>query len=274
MSIISAAYVLRAMSHQVTDRWFRAWQPQSSPLLRVFCLPYAGGQANTFSDWAADLGPRVEVRALQLPGRGPRFLEPPIVDLGELLDAIEPHVMTLVDAPFALFGHSMGAIIAFELAQRMRRRGAPRPVHVFLSGCCIPQRLALAPPMHHLPDEELIDELRRLGGTPDEVLARPELLELVLPWVRADLQLLERWVSPAQPPLDCPITALGGRDDQRVPSEELLHWRVHAAGRFSVKLFAGDHFYVHAGRPAVTAAIVRALWPANGASAASQSTPD
>jgi len=241
------------------DRWFRVWQRQRSPLLRLVCLPYAGGQAHVFSDWAAGLGPRFEVWALQLPGRGVRFKEQAIVELGALLDAIEPPIAALGDAPLALFGHSMGATIAFELARRLRRRGGAAPVHLFLSGACAPERLGLKEQLHQLPDAELVHELRRFGGTPEEVFARPELLDLVLPWLRTDLQMLETWSSPAAEPLAVPITVFGGNDDHRVPREELAHWRPHAAGPFSIQTFASDHFYLNAARGSLLASIARAL---------------
>jgi medium-chain acyl-[acyl-carrier-protein] hydrolase len=244
----------------VIDRWFRPWQRQPAPRVRLFCMPYAGGQASVFASWAGDLGGEVELRALALPGRGARLAEAPLENMGALLDTIEPLLLPLLDAPFALFGHSMGATIAFELTRRLRRRGAPLPLHLFVSAARTPRRLQSTDTLHPLSDADLIEQLRRLGGTPEEILSRPDLLALVLPSLRADLRLLERWVSPDEPPLPVPLTALGGRGDARVSSDELALWRAHTSGPFAVQLFRGDHFYLQGEREALLASLRRALF--------------
>jgi surfactin synthase thioesterase subunit len=242
------------------DRWFRPWQRRETPRLRLFCMPFAGGQASVFASWASDLGSDVELRALSLPGRGARFAEPALENLGALLDTIEPLMLPLLTAPFALFGHSMGATIAFELARRLRRRGGPLPLHLFVSGARSPRRLQSTDTLHAFSDAQLIEQLRLLGGTPDEILRNPQLLALALPSLRSDLRLLERWVSPEEPPLPLPLTALGGRNDPRVSADELALWRAHTSGAFTVQLFSGDHFYLLNEREALLASLRRALF--------------
>jgi medium-chain acyl-[acyl-carrier-protein] hydrolase len=241
------------------DRWFPVWQRQPSPSLRLICFPYAGGQAGAFATWACDLGPTVEVRALQLPGRASRYGESPVVGVGALLDAIEPHMRWLAQAPYALFGHSLGGIVAFELARRLRRLGVHPPRHLFVSSACVPERIGEIDPLHQLPDGEFVAQLRDLGGTPEEVFAHPELMAIVLPSLRADFRVLERWKTPVEPPLSIPVTVLGGRADRRVPPAELWHWRRHAGGPFAVRLFDGDHFYLNPGRGALMTVIRDAL---------------
>lgn len=236
-------------------RWFPAWQRQPAPRLRLICFPYAGGHANAFATWAGDLGPTTEVRALQLPGRGARYSEKTVGDLDELLDAIEPHVPWLTESPYALFGHSLGGIVAFELARRLRQLGAPPPLHLYISSASIPERIGEVDPLHHLPDGEFVAQLRDLGGTPEEVFAHPDLMAVVLPALRSDFRMLERWETPAEPPLTVPMTVLGGRVDRRVPLGELAHWRRHAGGAFAARIFEGDHFYLGPARAAVTAVI-------------------
>ncbi|HEX4458660.1 MAG TPA: alpha/beta fold hydrolase [Polyangia bacterium] len=242
-----------------SDRWFRVWNRQPAPRLRLVCLPYAGGQASAFARWADELGSDVEVHALQLPGRGMRLAEPHCTELTRVLDAIMPAVTRLTTAPYALFGHSMGATLAFELSRRLRRADVAPPLRLFVSAARTPRRLRLVDALGPVDDAALVDYLRQLGGTPEEVLREPELLELVLPPLRADLQLLDAWRSPDEPPLDVPLTALGGRADARVSPEELALWRAHTRGPFALQLFDGGHFYLHGERPALLASLRRTL---------------
>lgn len=225
--------------------------------LRLFCLPPAGAGASIYRGWDAATPPEVQVLPVQLPGREERSAEAPFRRVDPLLDALEAGLGPELSSPYALFGHSLGAVLAFELGRRGQGRGEP-PVHLFVSGRPAPET---RPPGSILPgpvEEELIRALR--DRLPEEV-AEPELQELLRPAAEADLELSRsyRWVD--GPPLDCPLTALGGVADPGVSRALLEAWRRHTRGRFKVRMLPGDHFLLGFRREAVLEAVVRDLWP-------------
>jgi medium-chain acyl-[acyl-carrier-protein] hydrolase len=149
-----------------------------------------------------------------------------------------------MDRPFAFFGHSMGALVSFELARLLRREHATLPHALFVSGRRPPQ-LPMEPPTYDLPEDEFVEELRRMGGTPEEVLRHPELLNLLLPTLRSDFELSQTYSYTEAPPFTFPITAFGGLNDQFVPREDLDQWREQTSGSFQLRMFPGDHFFLH-----------------------------
>jgi medium-chain acyl-[acyl-carrier-protein] hydrolase len=186
----------------------------------------------------------VEVCAVQLPGRGNRLREPPFTDLDTLVRTLAEALLPYLDQPFAFFGHSMGALIGFELAHRLRERESPAPVQLFVSGHRAPQldrdRLAA----YDLPEPEFLEELRRINGTPQEVLEHPELIQLMLPLLRADFKVVQTYLYAPRPPLDAPITAFGGLGDEDVSREQLAGWREQTRAEFSLHMLPGDHFFI------------------------------
>jgi medium-chain acyl-[acyl-carrier-protein] hydrolase len=246
------------------DRWLPTVRPWSRAGLRLFCLPYAGGGASVYREWAGALGDSVEVCPVQLPGREARFGEPAFTRIGPLVEALADALGPHLDRPFALFGHSLGALVAFELARRLRRSGRPGPSHLFVSGCRAPQVRRAERLVHTLPDAAFRQELRRLGGTPAELLANDELMDLVLPTLRADFALCETYEYADGFPLPCPVTALGGRDDGAIGRDDLEAWRVHTTARFAAHVLPGDHFFVRSARARVLAEIRRALGAGGG----------
>lgn len=225
--------------------WIICPKPVTQPSLRLFCFPYAGGAASIFYPWWKRLPFYVEVCAIQFPGRESRLAEKAFTQAEDLqsplLEAIHPYL----HLPFAFFGHSMGAAVGFELARWLRKQGKPQPVHLFVSGCPAPQLPPREPPLYNLPDGELIQALQRLNGTPAEVLQHSELMELFLPVLRADLTLNDTYTYVAEPPLDCDITAFGGLQDRKVLPEEMAGWRLQTSHSFSLRMFPGDHFFLH-----------------------------
>ncbi len=208
---------------------------------------------------------QVEVCAIQLPGRENRLREQPHTRLASLVEQLAEELEPYLDLPFALFGHSMGAWIAFTLARRLRQRHPRSPVHLFVSGRRAPQIPSLHRPIHALPDPEFIGELRRrYGGLPEAVLRDPELLELFLPVLRADLTLVETYTYTPEPPLACPISAFGGAEDPASGPAGLAAWQAQTTATFSMRLFPGGHFFVQTARTAVLAEIRAALAPALG----------
>jgi len=198
--------------------------------------------------WADRMPESVELCLVQLPGRGSRSLESPFVRLISLVEAIEPAILEFLDKPFAFFGHSMGAKIGFELARHLRRKEKLEPTHLFVSGCRAPQLPREARPIHDLPEPDFIEELRRLNGTPNEVLENPELMQLMIPLLRADFAVCSTHTYMAESPLSCSISAYGGLADQEVSRENLEAWRVQTEAMFHLRTFPGDHFFVNANR--------------------------
>lgn len=238
--------------------WITKPRPNPSAALRLLCIPYAGGGASAFRTWPAGLPADVEVWAIELPGRETRAKEAPLHSRNALMRQFTDAVAPLLQAPFAIYGHSMGSLLGFQLARELRRRGGPRPVHLFMSGRRAPQ-LPETSPMHGLPEPQLIERLRKLGGISDAVLAEPELMEYFLPLIRADLSIVEGEPYVDEPPLDLPITALGGRSDDKASEAELDAWAAQTTGRFEREMFEGGHFYLQGSKPALLAALSRQL---------------
>lgn len=230
--------------------------------LRLFCFPYGGGGAALYRDWSAAMPAGVAVCPVQLPGRENRLGEPPFRRLEPLVKAAAAALTPYLDHPFALFGHSMGAVTSFELTRELRRRGF-RPAALLVSAFRAPHLPDPDPPIFHLPDQEFIQELIELGGTPPEVLGNAELMQLVLPRLRADLEICDTYRYAPESPLTCPLAVFGGEGDREVSPEELAGWREHTTGPFRLRLFPGGHFYFHeandALKQAVAAELVRAL---------------
>lgn len=241
------------------SRWFYVPRPTERPSSRLFCFYGAGGNAAMFRGWPDGLPEGVEVRAIQLPGRATRASEPAHTRLGPLLEQLEAEMVDLLETPFALFGHSLGGLLAHELTRHLRLRGRPLPTHLFVSSVAAPDVMSPARVHPTASDDELIAALRRWGGTPDSVLSAPELLEATLRALRADLELSAGPPRMHEPPLDVPITAFGGDDDPTVTPEDLGAWRSATSGRFELHLLAGGHFYLVPGQAALLAQISRHL---------------
>ncbi len=226
------------------DAWVLRPRPRPQAHLRLFLLPHAGAGASAFRGWSDGLPADVEVCPVQLPGRENRVAEPAFDRLEPLVRALAGALAGWDDLPWAVFGHSNGALIAFELARHLRREGRHGPVHLFASGRRSPDSPAEGAVTHHLPDGQFVRELRELGGTPEEVMAHPELMALLLPLLRADVALTETYPFVEEAPLECPITAYGGVDDAKASREQTEAWRRHTSGGFTHRRFPGDHFFI------------------------------
>lgn len=238
--------------------WVTCPQPRPDARLRLFCLPHAGGGASTYYPWTRRMPADIEVCPVQLPGRETRVKEEPLTQLPALVHEMAPALLPHLDRPFALFGHSMGALLGFELTRHLREKDI-RPVHLFASAHRAPHLPDREPPVHKLPEPEFLEELRRLNGTPEEVLQDDELREIVVPVLRADFEVCETYTYQASEPLDCPITALGGLADDSVNRAELEAWGQHTRSSFSARMFPGDHFYLNSARPFLLQIVAREL---------------
>jgi len=227
-----------------TKAWFQNGRMSEQVELKMFCFPYAGGTALVFKKWADLLPSTVEVISVELPGRGVRLREPAHVSLPPLIDELEEVIWPLLDKPFVFFGHSMGALIAFELARTLRRKYDHEPRALFVSGCRGPQTPRSEPITYNLPHDEFIDELIKMDGTPKEVIEHAELMELMIPLLRADFQLVQTYTYLPDAPLRCPITIYGGLQDNHVPRELLPRWKELTSSRCWLHMLPGDHFFV------------------------------
>jgi len=214
--------------------------------IRLFCFPYAGGSAQVFRDWEQELPEQIEVSGVRLPGRGERVREKPFTELLPLVQVLTDELAPHTGEPYALFGHSVGAIIAFEVARSFRRERLPLPLHLFVSAYRAPQLAHTSYRSFDLPSADLIDRLRKLNGTPSQILESPAMLEFFLPVIRADLQMVQTYKYSVEAPLECPISAFGGRQDPEETPEVISAWREQTTASFSQQMFAGDHFFLHA----------------------------
>lgn len=224
-----------------TDWFVRCQHTPAEAPLRLFAFPFAGGGTAIYRQWGERLR-RTNVYSALLPGRERRLGEPPIGDMSLLIDRMLPAFLSLADRPFVLFGHSMGALIAYELAIRLRAHDmCPRHliVSAYRSPECPKRRV-----LHPLPDTEFVDELRGYGGTEANVLAQPELMEILLPMIRADFRLHETYVFTNRPPLNCPVTAIVATRDQHVAEDEMTAWADKTDRSFALMRVDGSHFYI------------------------------
>jgi medium-chain acyl-[acyl-carrier-protein] hydrolase len=232
----------------------RAWLPAveaRSGKPRLFCFPYAGAGALAYRFLGDALREIAEVAPLRLPGRETRIAEQPLRDMEELVAAIEPVILPFLDVPYAFYGHSMGAAIAFELARALRRRGRRLPAALLVSAARAPQfRLNWTPPPEP-SDDELIAQLRNVSGAPEEAM------RLVLPALHADTALYRAYVYNPEPPLAIPIFAYAGREDPNVSVEHMLAWSEQTTAGFELREFEGGHFFIQSSGEAFLAALIR-----------------
>jgi surfactin synthase thioesterase subunit len=227
---------------------------QDAPI-RLFCFAHAGGGAQFYRPWRERLGPEVGVLAAVLPGRESRIRERPIDRFEELLPRVFAAVAPFADRPFAVFGHSLGALVGYEVARLFGDSPVGAPARLFVSGRRPPHLPGRLRPRHTMADGDLLGLLDGLGGTPSGLLTRPEVAELFLPSLRADFQLNETYRHRPQPVLACPVSALTGRADPEVDRAEMAQWAVVTSREFRMRTFAGGHFYLQGAPDPVVAAI-------------------
>ncbi|MDX3645822.1 thioesterase II family protein [Streptomyces sp. MB09-02B] len=226
------------------DLWIRRYHPAPDSAVRLLCLPHAGGSASFYFPVSQALAPRIEVLAVQYPGRQDRRLEPCVETIPELADRLLPLVVEEADRPLALFGHSMGASLAFELAGLLERRAGVVPSMLFASGRRAPSRFRAEEDIHRRGDEALLTEIRRLAGTDSRVLGDDEVLRMILPALRNDYRAAELYRPARVHQVACPVTALVGTEDPKAPLDDVHAWRDHTTGPFTTHTYPGGHFYL------------------------------
>ena len=231
------------MQNSCNNSWVAFPVPNPRARLRLFCFPYAGGGTAIYRSWITQLPSDIEVCPVRLPGREDKLREPPYTRLFPLVQMLFNVLKPYMDVPFAFFGHSMGALIGFELARELRRQNCVEPVHFFVSGRRAPHLPDSDSPIHNLPEAEFIEELKSLNGTPDAILQDPELMKLFLPVLRADFSILETYIYTTELPLNCSITTFGGSRDHKANQKDLSAWREQTSRNFMQNMFPGDHFF-------------------------------
>jgi medium-chain acyl-[acyl-carrier-protein] hydrolase len=222
--------------------------PRGRGRVCLFCFPYAGGGNAAYLPWMHEISPEIEICPVQLPGREERIREPPFTRMQPLVEAAARALEPYLQMPFAFFGHSLGAMIGFELTRYLRRQGWPLPLHLFASGFSAPQIPLARPSLHNLPDKEFRAALAHINGTSTSVLEDDDLMGLLAPLLRADFAVFETYAYLSEAPLDLPISVYGGLGDTRAPRQALEAWRAQTTKRYTLRMYDGDHFFLHAKR--------------------------
>jgi medium-chain acyl-[acyl-carrier-protein] hydrolase len=225
--------------------WISCFKPVNNPRLRLICFPYAGSGPVVFHQWPNGLPQDVEVWGVRLPGRETRLREPAFTSLPPLVATVAEVLRPYTELPFVIFGHSMGALISFELVHYWRDHDGPQPIHLLVSGHRAPHRPPLNPTCHHADKQTFLNRLKNLGGTPAQFFALDDLVSLMLPTLRADFSVWETYKYEEKLPLTIPITVFGGRSDSEATETDFAAWRQHTSGQFALHMFNGGHFYFH-----------------------------
>lgn len=227
-------------------QWLRVVKPSAEPRTRIVCFPHAGGAASFYRAWGPSLPDGVELLAVRYPGREDRLLEPPARTMEALVAPVVAECLPLLDRPLAFFGHSMGASVAFEAARRLQEAHGARITALFVSGRSGPGRESVPEQSYATaPDRELVRHLKELGGTETAALDHPDLLELVLPAVRADYRIVEEYrADPAGAVLDVPVVAYYGDEDADTDAGSVAAWAPVTRASFTARAFEGGHFYL------------------------------
>ena len=241
------------------NNWINCPVPNPTARMRLFCLPFAGSGASIFRTWGRELPQMIELCPIQLPGRENRLGEPPYTDMESLAECLVREMLPYVQIPFALFGHSMGALLAFELVRTLRRHHCPMPLVLFLSA----HRAAHLPlrrkHLHGLADPEFIQAVRSLGGTPEEVFKHDDLLKVMLTALRADFTLCDLYKFIPETPINCPLILFAGLQDTEVSREEVEAWSEHTTQTARLHIFPGDHFFLRSDRDLLLRVIASTL---------------
>ncbi|WP_462155251.1 thioesterase II family protein [Pseudoalteromonas piscicida] len=231
------------MTKDMNNKLFIIPKPNPNAKVRLFCFPYAGGSPAIFTPWIKKAHENIELVFVQLPGRGARLIEPAIDNMPEIIDELMLHLDFITSKPFAFFGHSLGSRISYEFASQLHTKNQLIPSKIFASGSRAPHCLSSGRHLHNLPHDEFITELRDLNGTPKEVLENEELMELLLPLLRADFKIADTYVA-KQLTLPIPIHVFNGIEDS-VQKKHVFAWQELTSQPYQLTEFSGGHFFIH-----------------------------
>lgn len=227
------------------NNWFIPLKQEKNISIRLFCFHHSGGSSSTFRQWSKDITDHTELIAVQLPGREERFNEPLLKNISQIVSNLCEHFNNYLDKPFIFFGHSTGALIAFEFARALRKHGISGLKHLIASGTKAPQILLKKYPIHNLPNFKFIEELKKYNGISDYIIKNEELMSLFMPTLRADFCISETYKYHTERPLANPITALGGLNDNTVDFRDILKWEEQTSILFKHHFLFGDHFFIN-----------------------------
>lgn len=226
------------------SKWMLVSHTREPAIGRLLCIPFAGGGAAAYHPWVNGVLPGVELIRIRLPGRESRLREPLIDEFDAIIGLLVQELIPWLDLPFFLYGHSMGALLAFELARELRRTRGILPARLFVGGFRAPHLPPPDSPFSHLPTPAFLDRVLQYGGIPSLILNEPELMDIFVPILRADFRIIESYVYKEEPPLECPITAFGGMSDPKVTKDRIDAWRIQTAAGFDSHFFNGGHFFL------------------------------
>ncbi len=226
------------------NRWVTCPFPQPEAELRIFCFPFAGGGASIYRGWGKLFGSKVEVCPIQLPGRENRFSEPAFKEARALAQALASQLQLYSDKPFVMYGHSMGALVAFELTRVLQANGMTMPEALILGAHRAAHLPRTRETLYNLDDKAFIDRLQRFGGFPEEVLASADLLQFLMPTLKADFTLCDTYVYTEQEPLNCPIHIFAGAADPEAPPAVMEAWCQHSNTDTQMHIFQAGHFFI------------------------------
>jgi medium-chain acyl-[acyl-carrier-protein] hydrolase len=249
------------ISRPTAHPWEVVFHRRPQAALRLVCIPYAGAGPALFRSWSVRLPEQIEVVGIELPGRESSWRAEPLTRVADIVQRLSDHLEATLDRPSAVFGHSLGGLIGFELARELTRRGLP-PAHTFVSACRPPGTRSPWPDLHRLPDATFVAEVQqRYQGIPDAFSKDAEVMAMLLPRLRADFEALETHRHLAGEPLSCPLTVFGGTTDRTVPVSDLSHWRPQTTAEFDLRMVVGDHLYLQDAQATLLAAVGEALAP-------------
>lgn len=228
----------------VNTQWLTCYKANPNAKVRLFCFPYAGGSASVFHSWLQWLPEWVELHIVQLPGRAERMAEPNIKNMKEYIQGIKSELVALTDKPYVLFGHSMGALAAFEALVMLYEAKLPKPDHCIFSAALSPHRQNRMKPISGLPQQAFVEELKKLNGTPEQVFNTPGLLDFCLPYIRADFSVVEAFRTEFSGLLPSKSTVIYGSED-KMNHNDMQEWQSFFTQEIDIKAFTGDHFFIH-----------------------------
>ena len=243
----------------VDSPWLLQFGKKPQAKMRLFCLPFAGGAASFYRGWSDQFPAEIELIGVQYPGRENRLFEEPIGSVAGIVDEVVGAIRPFLSKPYAIYGHSMGALVSFELTRQLRRLNLSLPQQLFVSAYRSPHLPNNNDRIHQLPTPQFLNKIRDLNGTPEEVFQNRELLSLILPMLRADFQAHETHVYVEEPPLPVPIMAFAGETDTRFSLAEIEAWQQQTSTAFHFQTFAGGHFFVKPQQEAFCETLIAAL---------------
>ena len=243
------------------DVWFFCNKPKSGATMRLFCFPFSGGGASVYRSWSDAMSEEIEVRCVQLPGRETRYKEARVTDIKTLVKDIVKAIECYQDKPFAFFGYSLGALLAFEVSRELRKQNMKLPNHLFVAAMHAPQAPPVHPPLSKLADDKFLQQIEHYYQPQDEAWNNPGLREIFLPVLKDDIALSDSYTYQDEMPLPCPIDVFAGEDDRGAPLALTQCWSEQTSTQMNHHVFKGGHFFINTSLNEIQSLVLKALKP-------------